>query len=192
MELALTALASFGAEAAIAGGAAAGAAAAGTAAAGGGTLLGFLGSASTLSLLAGGLTAVSVLQKLNAGELQAQQAEFKAREAKIEGIGEQAAGASRAAALKRNLLKVLGENDVAYAASGIDLSYGEAASARTRETDRAEDELSIDRATTAARMAGYDARAAAYGRMSRGYRAGSLLDAVVTGGEGVLRAGRRG
>jgi hypothetical protein len=215
MELALTALASFGtAGAAATGAAGVGAAAAGVAgtaagtgalatgatltagaagaAAGGGGLLAALGGASTLSLLSGGLTAVSVLQKLNQGEMQAQQAEFKAKEAANEAIGEEAAGANRAATLKRNLVKVLGENDLAYAASGIDLSYGEAASAGQRATDRAYGELSTDRATTSARIAGYDARTASYSTLARRTRTASLLDAVVTGGEGIARQARRG
>lgn len=192
MELALSALASFGGTAA--GTAAAGAGVAGGvgAAAGGGGLLGFLGASPVLTVLAGGATALSVMQQLHAGNLKAEEAEFKSIEAKNEAIGAQAEGARRAAAIKRNLLTVLGENDVAYAASGIDISYGEAAGSRARTRARADDELSVDRATTDARAAGFGARSLAYDRMARGYREGALLGALATGAQGLTRIARRG
>jgi hypothetical protein len=207
MELALSALAAgageIGAGAAAAGAAgiaeagagaaAVGAGAAGAgAAAGGGSLLAALGSSPVTSILSGASTAVSVLMKLNAGEINAKQAEFKATEAQNEAIGEQATQAQRATAIKRSLLKTLGENDVAYAASGIDTSYGEAATTRDRATDRAYSDIAVDQATSGARVAGYDARSAAYNRMARSYRTGSLLDAFAPAGHGAAQAGRRG
>lgn len=198
MEIALTALASLGTAAAGAGAAAGvGEAAllAGTGAAAGaagGAAAGFSLGSTALSILSGASTAVSVLQTLNAGSAKADAAALHAREAEIEGVGAQAAGQVRQARLKRELLRTLGENDVAYAASGVDLGYGEAAGTRSRMLERGEREIAIDEATTEAQVAGYGARSAGYNRLARQYRRGSLLSAVANAGEGVARAYRRG
>lgn len=202
MELALSALASFGtaAPAALANASAFGAAeligggtAAGfNAASAGGGLLSFLGTSPVLGILSGASSAVSILQTLRAGGQKSELADLQAMEAQTEGIGEQAAGAQRSARLKKELLRTLGENDVAFAASGVDLGYGAAADSRARSRDDAYGEIAIDRATTNARVAGFEARRISYERMSRRARSTSLLTAFGQGLEGVAKLARRG
>lgn len=183
MELAIGALSSIGAGI----GSAAGAIGAGAS-----SLIGALGSAPVLTALAGATTAVSVIQQLRQGDMKAEQAQIESQVARSEAIGEQATGAQRSATIQRAMLRTLGENDVAYAASGIDISYGEAATTRDRTLERGYSELSIDRSTSDARAAGYGARSIAYDRMSRQYRSGATLAALATAGEGLMRMGRRG
>lgn len=183
MELALGAMASMAAGAGTA---------AGTAAAAGAGLSAFLGSSPVLSILGGAATAVSVLQQMQAGDMQAQQYEVQAMGARNEAIGEQAAGASRSAKLRAELMRTLGENDVAFAASGIDISAGEAATRASRTRDTAWGEISIDRASTDARVAGLRGREVAFRQMASGTRRGALLQAVGTGLQGAARVSLRG
>ena len=54
-------------------------------------------------------------------------------------------GTQRQTAMKRELLKVLGENDVTFANAGIDISGGLAETTATQAKKRASEEITIDR-----------------------------------------------
>lgn len=190
MEIAFAALASLGTEIGIAGPTAL----AGTTAAGAaipvstGSLLlpgASLGigaglSSPILSVLSGASSAVSVMQQLRSGEMTAENYELKAAEARAESAGAEAEHRTRARNIKRELLATLGENDVAFAGSGIDLSYGIAADRRAGDTKDAYGEIEVDRATTDAQRAMYDLRDRAYRRFARTSRSGAGLGALAT------------
>ena len=142
--LALTALANLGIGAA------------GTAAAGAGAAT---GSAALLSALQGVATTVSILGTIgqtlsafSASNDQANQAELEAGQNQLE-------SAQRQTAMKRELFRVMGENDSRFAAAGIDLRGGIAANARKREKRRATEELSVERDSAQFKSALYRARA---------------------------------
>ena len=110
-------------------------AAAGAAGATSAGLGGWATFAKTLQLLAGVGSAVSSFAAANQ---EADQAELQAGQ-------EQVKGTQRQTAMKRELLKVLGENDVTFANAGIDISGGLAETTATQAKKRASEEITIDR-----------------------------------------------
>lgn len=141
------------------------------------------GSGAPLNLLAAGgqgvglgSTALSVLQgaaglgsmfaAINKGNAEADNLNLQATQAEAEARQTQMDSLQRTAAMKRELARVLGENDVAFAAGGVDLGAGVAADAAATAKQRAADEITIDRSVADARMALQVARAGTYRRLA--------------------------
>jgi len=161
-------------------------------AAGAGGLLGALTGGSALSsVLSGGVTVLSALRALDAGKEKALDADMKAAETQRQITDEREAGARRRINLKDEMYDVLGKNDVATAAAGIDLSYGFGQQQRETVLAKGAQEVSIDKATEEARVRGLREREANYRRMSRGYRSGGTLSAALAVGEGAVKLGGR-
>lgn len=173
MEIATSILGSLFAGGSAAGGAAAGSALAGTAGAG----------STALSIVQGVATAASIIGTLSAGQQQSESYALQAGQSELEAMRERTAGLRRTTELKRELLRVLGDNDVSFAAAGIDITTGIAADARAAAEKRAATEISIDRADTDARIAARKAQAAGYRRLGKSARRGALLKAVGTGAD---------
>lgn len=175
MELALGAIAKVGGLLFGGGGAAAGATSAGLG--GASTLLSALQAVGTI---AGGLAAAGASKDMAA------QTELQAGQEKVEST-------QRQTQMKRSLLSVLGENDVAFAAAGIDISGGIAQQARQTANRRAADELTIDRRDSDFRRALLKMRAQGYRKQAKAQIGGALLSAA--GGminTGLNSAGRGG
>ncbi|MCG8273115.1 hypothetical protein MIC97_16575 [Aquamicrobium sp. NLF2-7] len=176
MELALGAIAKVGGLLGIGGGgAAAGATSAGLG--GASTLLSALQAVGTI---AGGLAAAGASKDMAA------QTELQAGQEKVEST-------QRQTQMKRTLLQVLGENDVTFAAAGIDISGGIAQQARQTANRRAADELTIDRRDSDFRRAMLKMRSQGYRRQANSQIGGALLSAA--GGlisTGLNNAGRGG
>ncbi|WP_321337906.1 hypothetical protein [Breoghania sp.] len=190
MQLAISAISSLFAGGAAAGGTAATAAAtaATTGAAAAGSSLG-LGSTATL-ILKGVAGVTSVLSGLAASNAQAAAYDMQARDADRQAVDEKSQGFQRQTVLKRELLRALGENDVQYAAAGIDLSGGVAKDNRDALETRATQELSIDRSDTDARIAMHKARAAGFRDLSgRSKRGGGLSAMFGLANTGISLAG---
>jgi hypothetical protein len=148
----------------------------------GGTTAAAAGSGlSAASILQGAATIGGVLASIGAGKAQAESYKAQAFEAELERENENAQHVQRASAFKRELLRIVGENDVSYAAAGIDLSAGAPADARQEQQSRVASEISIDRATTDARMAMLKARAASLRRLARNARTKNLLGGLDQG-----------
>lgn len=111
------------------------AAATSAAAASSSAMSGFATAAKMLQVIAG---VGSVVGGLVTSSQQAQQADLQADQ-------EQVTAAQRQTQMKRELLKVLGENDVTFANAGIDISGGIAANAAAAAKKRAAEEITIDR-----------------------------------------------
>lgn len=208
MEFAASALASFAAAAPVAAtgtymmgstvvpmigatGAAAGAGAMlGAGAAG---LGGLLGSTSTWAgLLSGGATVASVLQARRAGEQEAHKLNLAAGDADLEAKIEQIRGLERRNSLKAKFVEAVGERDVAYAASGVDLTFGTPAIARqeaVRDTERA---LAIDQDTENLRRSRLLERAGNYRLAAAQAREGGIFKAIGLGAAGLGGMLRRG
>lgn len=111
------------------------------------------GTAATTATAAS--TAFSILQGVAsvaaiAGTLSAAQGEARAFEASavqtdLESGQQQLSSQQRQTEMKRELMRVLGENDVAIASAGIDLRGGVAENARAKARDDAARQLSIER-----------------------------------------------
>lgn len=152
------------------GGTGAAAAGAGVAAAGTGI--------SAASILSGVATIGGVLSTIGAGKAQANAYKDQAFHAELEGKNEQAQGVQRNTQMKRELMRVLGENTVAAAAAGLDLGQGIASDQAVNAKTQAAQEITIDRATADARRAMYKARAAGYRRMAKEAKSASVFSAI--------------
>lgn len=160
MELAAAALAKIGGLLGVGGGAAAGGTAAGLS--GAQTVVSAL---SAIGTVAGGLSAAA------ASRDAADQADLQAGQEQVEAT-------QRQTQMKRTLLQVMGENDVAFASAGIDISGGIAQQARQTAQKRAAQELTIDRRDSDFRRALLKMRASGYRRKAGAEIGGALLSAA--------------
>lgn len=143
------------------------------------------------SLLQGTLTVLGVASTLAAGSADAQAAELAAEDAKQEKDLENLQGIERKASIKRDMMDALGAQDVAYAGSGVDLSFGTAAQARKDAYRAADVALTGDAVTTMTRMSRLTERAANYRSQAKRLRAGAAVDAFSQGIKGALSIGGR-
>ncbi|OCC01843.1 hypothetical protein BA190_26895 [Labrys sp. WJW] len=102
-----------------------------------------LGSLFT-TMLSGGATAISAMAAMNAGKQQAAAYNLEASQAMADNAQESVEGRVRRDSMRKDLIKQLGEQDVAYAASGLDLSFGSPLQARDDAKADAARALSTD------------------------------------------------
>ena len=172
----------------------AGLASAGAGLTGLGTTLGAAGGVGSLAtgILGGTATAFSALSSLRAGQQQRDAYRQAATDAQLEATNEELLGQRREIGLKNELSSKLGSISSAYAAAGIDLSYGAAETASSTAGTKADQELSMDRATTEMRKARLNQRGGSYLGMAREARASSILQAAGQAAAGGLRIKNRG
>lgn len=168
-ELAITALAQTGLGS-LFGGAAAGAAGAAA------------GTASTLTALQGLATTLGVIGTIGSAFSAAASSNQAANQADLEAGQTQLESVQRETQMKRELLRVLGENDANFAAAGIDLTGGIAAGARNRANKQATQELSVERNNRDFRVSMYRARANGLRQQAFSKIVGGFVDAA---GQGV-------
>lgn len=184
MELAFGLVAS-GFKALTGGGAAAGAAgsaagAAGTAAtAGGAAATG--GGLSLSGLLQGAATLLSITSQINAGNAEAERYELAADDAAREQPLETLKGIDRRRALKAELQDSIGDINTAYAASGVDLSFGTPNQARQNAFREADYGIAADNGTTLTRKARLTEREANYRKMAKRAKSRGYANALFTG-----------
>lgn len=123
-------------------------------------------SSGVLNILQGVATAASVLGSLSAAGSEAQALTLQAQETELQAGQEQLGSTNRQTAMRRELLRVLGDNRVASAAAGIDLQGGLAQDIERSNKEAAARELSIERDDDSMRRALFKARA--NGLRSRG------------------------
>lgn len=177
MELAISAIGSlFGGTGLAAGaGATAGAAATGaTAAAGTAATVG----SGVLSALQGISTVLGVLGTIGAGAASARASNQQADQADLQAGQEQLAGQQRENKMRRELARVLGQNDVAYAAAGIDLTQGVAANNAATQKQQATDDINIDQQQTDFQRSLYKLRAQGLRAQASATRGGALLTSL--------------
>lgn len=159
----------------------------------GGSLLGAVGGASTVaSILSGGATIASALAAQRAGAQAALSSEFSAQDAEVEGRQEAIAGMERRNSLRRALIDQIAEQDTAYAASGVDLSFGTPATARAEASDAAERALTLDQSTEDIRRSRLNQKAANLRVLARQQRTGGLAKSAGLILDGTAQAIRRG
>ncbi|CAA0096262.1 Uncharacterised protein [Starkeya nomas] len=154
----------------LAGSGSAGLAAAAGVPAGLASVLGGVGTAA--SILSGTTSVLSAMRTMAAGDERASEIETAA-------LDDRAAGAQRRTRFAREALDVLGANDVAAAAAGLDLSYGQAADARSQTLEDLTRESEIDRLQEDARQFGYR-------RTARRARRAGQLGGFLQLGEGLI------
>lgn len=176
------------------GGAAAGATAAGTAAAGAAGVAAPVAASglSLSSILQGTATVLGVVSSIAAGNAEATQAELAASDAEAEKPLENLQGIQRRSSIKKQLAAAIGAQDVAYAASGVDLSVGTAAQARNDAFREADTALAVDAGTQETRLSRLTERAANYRLAAKQARRGGYLNGLIGGAQGFASIFGRG
>lgn len=139
------------------------------------------GGLSLGSLLQGTASVLGVVSSIGAGNAEAAQAGMAAADADAEQSLENLQGIQRRSSLKRQLADAVGAQDVAYAASGVDLGFGTAANARTDAYREADLALTADAGTQQTRQSRLTERAANYRLMAKNSKRMGLINAFSGG-----------
>jgi hypothetical protein len=131
-------------------------------AAGGAAKSGF----SFASVLQGGMGVLSAMSALRAGQAQSEMYLSQAADTRLDVTQEAIDATDRQTGLRKQLLAALGERDTAYAASGVDLSFGTPVQARTEAVQDANDAISVDQSNSDLRKSRLRSRAAGYEAMA--------------------------
>ena len=123
-------------------------------------------------------TVLKVLGTVGAAAASARADNQMADQADLQAGQEQLLGEQRKTKMSRELARVLGNNQVAFAAAGIDLTQGIAADNAASAKQRAASEISIDQQDTEFRRALYRMRAGGYRDRARATKGGALLTAL--------------
>jgi hypothetical protein len=127
------------------------------------------------TILQGSATAMSVRGASLAAEYEAQSLETRALDADFEARQEEILGMERRSAIRQELSDADGELQTAYAASGVDLTFGTPVQARQRAIAEANRALSTDVATQQQRVGRLNQRRSIYlGQARQRRRAASL------------------
>lgn len=151
------------------------------------------GSGFSASAIFSGLATVGgALATLGAAKQQANSYKQQAAETELEATASDTAAIQKQTAMKRELMRVLGENSVTAAAAGIDLGSGLAAQTEQDVKQRAATELSIDRSSQDARRAMFRARAAGLRSMAKSAKRTGAFQAFGSLAGGLADTAERG
>lgn len=156
-------------------------AAAGATAAGGAAAGAAAGGFSLSTLLQGTASVLGIVNTINAGRADAEMYNAAADDAAREKPLETLQGITRRNDIKRSFMEQLGQQDVAYAASGVDLSFGTPGQVRKeafRETDLG---ITSDNGTEQTRVARLDEREAEYRKRASRAKKSAMFDALTQG-----------
>ena len=153
---------------------------------------GLFGSSSWLTLLQGGASALSVVSQLSAGAEKSDSLKAAALDQERQIGMDRMAGEQRQASIRRAAADQVAERDAAFAASGIDLSFGTPQLARAQDIGDAQRALGIDQGNTEMLVAQRQTQANEYRRAARSARRSATLKAVMSGLETGLSMNRRG
>lgn len=150
------------------------------------------GGFSLSTLLQGGATVLGAMSALSAGRADAEAAELAAQDAEREIPLETLQGINRRAGIKAEMMRRIGEQDTAYAASGVDLSFGTPGQARQEAFREADLGLTSDVGTEQTRVARLNERSKAYRRRAARARSAGVLEALTIGATGTYSIANRG
>lgn len=138
-------------------------------------------------------TALKILGTLGAGMAAKAQADDMATQSELQAGQEQVQATQRQTSMKRQLLQVLGENDVTFASAGIDISGGGIAESSAQAAKkRAAQEISIDRNDADFRRAMLRMRASGQRAQGRSAMGGALLGALGSFADAQMASNRIG
>jgi hypothetical protein len=147
---------------------------------------------SLTSLLQGTATVLGIASSVAGGNAEAAQAEMAASDAEAEQPLENLQGIARRNSIKRQLADAIGTENVAYAASGVDLSTGTAAEARKDAYREADLALTTDAGTQESRLSRLSERAKNYRLMAKQSRRSGWLTGLTGGLNTLLSFNDRG
>lgn len=155
-------------------------AAAGAAGAAGGAAVGAAASGISLAtILQGTATVLGLVTSIGAGAAEGDALEAQAIDAEREKSMETLQGISRRQSIRREMADAVGAQDVAYAASGVDLSFGTARAARTDAFRQADTALTIDTGNQETRVSRLSERAANYRRAAKNARRMGFINGLL-------------
>lgn len=157
----------------------------GTGAAATGTVAAASTGLSISSILQGVATVGGIVATIAAGNAESAALKAQARDAEAEKGFETLQSVDRKRSLLAAAQDAVGESDVAYAGSGVDLSFGSAAQARQNTYREADLGLETDSATTALRIDRLTERARNFRKMAKRTKLASYLSAGVKGISGI-------
>lgn len=137
------------------------------------------------SILQGVATVGGVVASIASGNEQAASLEAQARDAQQEKGIETMQSVERKRGLLKQAQESVGQIDTAYAASGVDLSFGSAQEARTQVFRNADISLNSDSATTGSRLSRLSEREQNLFRMAAGARQSALFSGILGGLRGI-------
>lgn len=159
--------------------------------AGAATAAGAAGAAGTgatiANILGGAASLMSVFSGISAANASADALEAQAIDAEREIPLENIRGVQRRTSLIRDLGEAIGAQDVAYASSGVDLSFGSAAQARRDAFREADNAIAQDVGTQETRVTRLKERASIYRDNARKRRRLGLVQA----GAGLVSTGAK-
>lgn len=156
----------------------------GAAAAAGSTAAAAGSGISLASILQGTATVLGVVSSFAAGAAEADMLNAQAIDAEREQEIETLSGIERRSSLKKAMAEALGAQDVAYAASGVDLSWGTASEARQEAYREADLALTSSASTEQTRQSRLIERAANYRRAAKRARTAGIVDGLIGGFKG--------
>lgn len=151
-----------------------------------------LASSSWLTALQFGMAGLGALSTLSAGEEKADALNASAADADMQAGNERIVGQERRSSLKRQAADEIAQKQAAYAAGGVDLSFGTPQIAQAQDVRDAEHALAVDQGTEDQRVARLAGRAAELRSAAKSARNASMLSAFIKGGETIHSALRRG
>lgn len=144
------------------------------------------------TILQGTATVLGVIASIGAGNAEAERQELEAMDAEREQELEMVQGVERRSSIKRQMMEAVGAQDVAYAASGVDLSVGTAAQARNDAYRDADLGLTTSTGTEQVRTSRLMERAANYRTAAKQSRSMGFINGLAQGLSGFASIARRG
>ncbi|MBX3580068.1 MAG: hypothetical protein KF723_22930 [Rhizobiaceae bacterium] len=159
----------------------------GVAAVGAGAAVASAASAgAVISAVLGGLATVAgVVATIASANQEAETQELAALDAVQEQSFESLQGIERRSSLKKAAAQAIAEQDVAYAGSGVDLSFGTAAQARKEAYREVDTGITTDSGTQMSRQARLSERAANYKNMAKRTKQIGIIKGVAQGISGL-------
>lgn len=138
-------------------------------------------------LLGGATTVLSAAASIAAGRQQAEMYEGQAREAEMQKPLELIQGLQRRNEIKKATAEAVAERDVAYAASGADLTFGTPTVARAQAFREGDYAMNTNAMTTGNMIDELELRRKNYLRLAGNARAMGLFEGLVSGFTGLSK-----
>lgn len=133
---------------------------------------------SLAGILQGTASVLGLVSAISAGQAEGEALDLQAADAEREQNLETLQDIERRGSIKRAMVDALGAQDVAYAASGTDLTFGTARQARTDAFREADLGLTTSAGTTMTRLSRLSERAANYRSAAKRARIGGFVSGL--------------
>lgn len=130
------------------------------------------------SILQGGAGLLSAMSAMRAGQSQAAMYASQAADTRLDVTQEAIDATDRQTGLRKQLLAALGERDTAYAASGVDLSFGTPVQARNEAIQEANNAIAVDQSNSDLRKSRLRSRAAGFDAMAADAKSAGAVKAA--------------